>query len=1337
MNTSALDHVPRPGRWARVILGLLLLLGALPVLNPMPAHAFPSPVQIYYVTLPETDGLDALDSIATAAISPMWTYFSIAIALDGTYVYYDQWEDGYADDIANPTLAEIYSASNLDGVQVWGNGEDSDGCAPNIAGTPVTCTDANDVLNAGDIIIPYNSVDVPRLAAAQAYVLDQFATVAYNNQNGNANWSTDWVETGDDISPNYRDEFGTAAYNNSNGSLNWTGSSWTEVGESDGPATGLIRVDTGRLRFGRGSASAPAGMALYRAANLSGYSSATLSYSYEDQASDSNDAVQVQVRNPDGAWYTLATINGASGSGTGSHDITAYIDTDTEVRFYVSQPIENDEYIYFDNVDIALTPSGASGPAAGDILITGGALRLTATEAEDRIDRGVDLSAGDDCSRLTFTLGQSGIDTTGDNLAVQFSSDGTNYTTIDTYTSAAAAGAKSYSIAQQYRTASFRVRFRSVDALESGEYWTVDDARIEWLCGLPILFDGGDKIGATYSIAMARATWANGSGTLNAFAHEMYPVNEWGTAYESPVGTNTTNAGEMFQYSGLSIMAAQDNTTVDIDANADNTYETSVVLNEGEATLVPSVSQGARVESDGPVQVVLVTGDVGSTYASRDMNLLPVSTYGPSYWSSVGVVNGTYPTRLFLYNPSTNGSIYITCERYGVANITLGPVAARGVTTTDLATNGQGAHCYASDASGTATADPIFAVGTIDSPNTAYDWSFTLYPDAFLTTEVLVGLGLGRDPTSGTTPTENGSPLWVTTVCNEGTYVYVDWDNNGTADPIDTNGDDTAETESENGILVNRLQSVRLFEPGADNEEYDQTGARVWSRTASGVGYGGTAGCKLAVAWGQDPANATAGAPGLDVGTSVPPLRLIEATKALVLLIDNDGDGLLSPGDNAVYNMTVKNSGGALVQNVYMHDTVPDNMVYVEGTTEYNMTGTAPWTNIPDDNPTDPGYDGTRYPLDVTGGVGLGDLEPSETYYVRFQILLNSGYEYGQVENCDVAYTGAGNQYKCATNLVAAYDWGDLPDTYGTSSAANGPRHSPSGLRLGAWFDRELEGQPIDTAAGDDNTETTQPRDDDEDGVSNAANGESWAGGDGAFSVTVTGGPGCLNAWMDFTNDDGDYPTDPAYGYYADGNFTNGGSYDTATIGATTYSEHIILNAVLDSGTTNVPVSVPPDLNRGGTTLFYVRFRLSPAPCGTIAPTGLVAGGEVEDYQLNLGSPTAVKLVRFEAAAQPGGILLTWETASEVDNLGFNLYRAESPEAEPVRLNEALIPSQGPGSPIGFSYTYPDSTPQPGITYYYWLEDVDVHGTVTRHGPVWAILVNPGAYHAFLPTITK
>ena len=98
--------------------------------------------------------------------------------------------------------------------------------------------------------------------------------------------------------------------------------------------------------------------------------------------------------------------------------------------------------------------------------------------------------------------------------------------------------------------------------------------------------------------------------------------------------------------------------------------------------------------------------------------------------------------------------------------------------------------------------------------------------------------------------------------------------------------------------------------------------------------------------------------------------------------------------------------------------------------------------------------------------------------------------------------------------------------------------------------------------------------------------------------------------------------------------------------------------------------------------------------------------------------PTAVELAAFEAAPQGNGVLLTWETASEVDNVGFNVYRAETQAGQLVKLNAYLIASQNPGSAVGAAYSFLDEPAAPGATYYYWLEDVDASGAATRHGPV-------------------
>ena len=97
--------------------------------------------------------------------------------------------------------------------------------------------------------------------------------------------------------------------------------------------------------------------------------------------------------------------------------------------------------------------------------------------------------------------------------------------------------------------------------------------------------------------------------------------------------------------------------------------------------------------------------------------------------------------------------------------------------------------------------------------------------------------------------------------------------------------------------------------------------------------------------------------------------------------------------------------------------------------------------------------------------------------------------------------------------------------------------------------------------------------------------------------------------------------------------------------------------------------------------------------------------------------PVAVTLASFAAEAQANQVLVTWETVSEIDNAGFNLYRGTADDGSDRTLLVS-IPSQAPGSSQGASYSFGDSAIQDGQTYYYWLESIDLNGVATMHGPV-------------------
>lgn len=93
-----------------------------------------------------------------------------------------------------------------------------------------------------------------------------------------------------------------------------------------------------------------------------------------------------------------------------------------------------------------------------------------------------------------------------------------------------------------------------------------------------------------------------------------------------------------------------------------------------------------------------------------------------------------------------------------------------------------------------------------------------------------------------------------------------------------------------------------------------------------------------------------------------------------------------------------------------------------------------------------------------------------------------------------------------------------------------------------------------------------------------------------------------------------------------------------------------------------------------------------------------------------------VELTSFTASASPDAVTLAWETATESENLGFNVYRAFG-DADRGQLNAELIP--GAGTTLEPQrYSFVDASVTSGQTYRYWLEQVDFGGTTQMFGPI-------------------
>ena len=97
-------------------------------------------------------------------------------------------------------------------------------------------------------------------------------------------------------------------------------------------------------------------------------------------------------------------------------------------------------------------------------------------------------------------------------------------------------------------------------------------------------------------------------------------------------------------------------------------------------------------------------------------------------------------------------------------------------------------------------------------------------------------------------------------------------------------------------------------------------------------------------------------------------------------------------------------------------------------------------------------------------------------------------------------------------------------------------------------------------------------------------------------------------------------------------------------------------------------------------------------------------------------------------------VLVSWQTYSEMDLLGFELYRAVDPNSE-----QALVYSTQAlhaGKMLGDTYQYSDSDVQAGLSYTYWLVVLLKDGGTLSMQPVTASLL-PVKMTIYLPLVAR
>ncbi len=217
-------------------------------------------------------------------------------------------------------------------------------------------------ITAGDdISIGEDSSIVGNLTAADNLTLDQDTTV-----DGICS-PTHPQCTGGILPPSagcetFSDKFNSVSYSNQDGTVYWLGN-WIESNDNNSPSGGEIQITGNELRIENSN------RAIARNADLSAYSSATITFDYQESRFDNNsDYIDIEVQGGGNGWTSLQNFAGSNvGSGNASLIVSSsFLASDFQIRFITSINLGGSDRFYVDNLSIEACGNAISATAAID-----------------------------------------------------------------------------------------------------------------------------------------------------------------------------------------------------------------------------------------------------------------------------------------------------------------------------------------------------------------------------------------------------------------------------------------------------------------------------------------------------------------------------------------------------------------------------------------------------------------------------------------------------------------------------------------------------------------------------------------------------------------------------------------------------------------------------------------------------------------------------------------------------------------------------------------------------------------------------------------------------------